>query len=141
MIQALCAGGRTEEAVSTLVLMDEKGRIPSGLCFDELIKELHARGRLFGYSNLFGYAVKAVDDAIRKTIEDIIPIATGHEREEIEADLQGKNLLDINYPEGPFGTKDLRFPNQGEFIINYNKFKNIPTRVKIISYLDLFVFL
>ncbi|KAI9110255.1 hypothetical protein K1719_018697 [Acacia pycnantha] len=48
----------------------------------------------------------SADAAIRKTVEDIIPIATGHEREEIEADLQGKKLLDINYPEGPFGTKE-----------------------------------
>ncbi|XP_026454404.1 cytochrome c oxidase subunit 5b-1, mitochondrial-like isoform X2 [Papaver somniferum] len=35
-----------------------------------------------------------------------MPIATGHEREEIEAALQGKNLLEMDYPEGPFGTKD-----------------------------------
>ncbi|KAK4267511.1 hypothetical protein QN277_024284 [Acacia crassicarpa] len=48
----------------------------------------------------------SADAAIRKTVEDIIPIATGHEREEIEADLQGKKLLDINYPEGTFGTKE-----------------------------------
>ncbi|XP_028808599.1 pentatricopeptide repeat-containing protein At5g41170, mitochondrial [Neltuma alba] len=58
MVQALCARGRTVEAVSTLVLMDEKGRIPNGLCFDELIKGLNAQGRLFGQSNLFGYAMK-----------------------------------------------------------------------------------
>ncbi|RZC92010.1 hypothetical protein C5167_027899 [Papaver somniferum] len=41
-----------------------------------------------------------------KTVEDVMPIATGHEREEIEAALQGKNLLEMDYPEGPFGTKD-----------------------------------
>ncbi|KAI9108152.1 hypothetical protein K1719_021025 [Acacia pycnantha] len=52
---------RIEEAVSTLALMDEMGRIPTGLCFDELIKELNAHnahGRLLAHSNLFGYAVK-----------------------------------------------------------------------------------
>ncbi|CAH9147068.1 unnamed protein product [Cuscuta epithymum] len=39
-------------------------------------------------------------------VEDVMPIATGHEREEIQAELEGKQLLDINYPEGPFGTKE-----------------------------------
>ncbi|GAB2222351.1 hypothetical protein Drorol1_Dr00013567 [Drosera rotundifolia] len=33
-------------------------------------------------------------------------IATGHEREELEAQLQGKNILEINHPVGPFGTKE-----------------------------------
>ncbi|XP_051152689.1 cytochrome c oxidase subunit 5b-1, mitochondrial-like [Andrographis paniculata] len=41
-----------------------------------------------------------------KRVEDIMPIATGHEREELEAELQGKNILEINYPSGPFGTKE-----------------------------------
>ncbi|KAF5785710.1 putative cytochrome c oxidase, subunit Vb [Helianthus annuus] len=34
-----------------------------------------------------------------------MPIATGHESEELEAELQGRDILDINFPEGPFGTK------------------------------------
>jgi len=42
----------------------------------------------------------------KKRVEDVVPIATGHEREEIEAELQGRNILDINFPEGPFGTKE-----------------------------------
>ncbi|CAO2813982.1 unnamed protein product [Amaranthus hypochondriacus] len=42
----------------------------------------------------------------KKSIEDVMPIATGHEREEIEAELQGKDILEINYPVGPFGTKE-----------------------------------
>ncbi|KAK4268416.1 hypothetical protein QN277_025079 [Acacia crassicarpa] len=66
MIQALCARGRIEEAVSTLDLMYEMGRIPSGLCFDELIKELNAQGRLFAHSNLFGYAMKRDRQHIRQ---------------------------------------------------------------------------
>ncbi|MCD7459806.1 Cytochrome c oxidase subunit 5b-1, mitochondrial [Datura stramonium] len=41
-----------------------------------------------------------------KKVEDVMPIATGHEREELEAELQGRDILDINYPEGPFGTKE-----------------------------------
>ncbi|KAF3663670.1 Cytochrome c oxidase subunit 5b-1, mitochondrial [Capsicum annuum] len=40
-----------------------------------------------------------------KKVEDVMPIATGHEREELEAELQGKDILGINFPEGPFGTK------------------------------------
>ncbi|XP_057526257.1 cytochrome c oxidase subunit 5b-1, mitochondrial-like [Amaranthus tricolor] len=42
----------------------------------------------------------------KKSVEDVMPIATGHEREEIEAELQGKDILEINYPVGPFGTKE-----------------------------------
>ncbi|KAF3647146.1 Cytochrome c oxidase subunit 5b-1, mitochondrial [Capsicum annuum] len=41
-----------------------------------------------------------------KKVEDVMPIATGHEREELEAELQGKDILGINFPEGPFGTKE-----------------------------------
>nr|GMC77676.1 putative cytochrome C oxidase subunit 5B-like [Ipomoea batatas] len=41
----------------------------------------------------------------KKRVEDVMPIATGHEREELEAELQGKKILDIDFPEGPFGTK------------------------------------
>ncbi|CAA2989837.1 cytochrome c oxidase subunit 5b-like [Olea europaea subsp. europaea] len=40
-----------------------------------------------------------------KRVEDVMPIATGHEREEIEAELQGKDILEIDHPSGPFGTK------------------------------------
>ncbi|XP_022852350.1 cytochrome c oxidase subunit 5b-1, mitochondrial-like [Olea europaea var. sylvestris] len=35
-----------------------------------------------------------------------MPIATGHEREELQAELEGKNILEINYPSGPFGRKE-----------------------------------
>ncbi|KAF7124183.1 hypothetical protein RHSIM_Rhsim12G0193700 [Rhododendron simsii] len=42
----------------------------------------------------------------RKKVEDVMPIATGHEREELEAELQGRKILDIDYPDGPFGTKE-----------------------------------
>ncbi|KAF2302550.1 hypothetical protein GH714_037688 [Hevea brasiliensis] len=46
------------------------------------------------------------DGAVKKRIEDVMPIATGHEREELEAELQGKDVLEINHPVGPFGTKE-----------------------------------
>ncbi|XP_074285602.1 cytochrome c oxidase subunit 5b-1, mitochondrial-like [Silene latifolia] len=39
-------------------------------------------------------------------VEDVMPIATGHEREELEAELEGRDILEINHPEGPFGTKE-----------------------------------
>jgi len=35
-----------------------------------------------------------------------MPIATGLEREEIEAELQGKKRFDMDAPVGPFGTKE-----------------------------------
>ncbi|KAF1870163.1 hypothetical protein Lal_00017744 [Lupinus albus] len=44
--------------------------------------------------------------AVKKKVEDVLPIATGHEREEIQAQLEGRDILEINYPEGPFGTKE-----------------------------------
>ncbi|KAL9304499.1 hypothetical protein ACSQ67_021762 [Phaseolus vulgaris] len=71
--------------------------------------------------------------AIKKKVEDVMPIATGHEREELQAELEvslslsgfnqmhsvlpysfqchvfggfGRNILEIDHPEGPFGTKE-----------------------------------
>ncbi|KAK8948477.1 hypothetical protein KSP39_PZI005580 [Platanthera zijinensis] len=41
-----------------------------------------------------------------KRVEDIMPIATGLEREELEAELQGKKRFDMDAPVGPFGTKE-----------------------------------
>ncbi|XP_031257698.1 cytochrome c oxidase subunit 5b-2, mitochondrial-like [Pistacia vera] len=48
----------------------------------------------------------SVDINLRKKVEDIMPIATGHELEELDAELQGRNVLEINHPVGPFGTKE-----------------------------------
>ncbi|XP_060208253.1 cytochrome c oxidase subunit 5b-2, mitochondrial-like [Lycium barbarum] len=45
-------------------------------------------------------------ELLPKRVEDFMPIATGHEREELEAQLQGRNILELNYPIGPFGTKE-----------------------------------
>ncbi|XP_057514901.1 putative cytochrome c oxidase subunit 5b-like [Actinidia eriantha] len=42
----------------------------------------------------------------KKRVEDVMPIATGHEREELEAEIQGRKVVDIDNPEGPFGTKE-----------------------------------
>ncbi|KAM7459466.1 hypothetical protein LguiA_036460 [Lonicera macranthoides] len=42
----------------------------------------------------------------KKRVEDIMPIAPGHEREELEAELEGRNILEMNFPVGPFGTKE-----------------------------------
>lgn len=35
--------------------------------------------------DLFGYVAEG---AVKKRVEDVLPIATGHEREEIEAELE-----------------------------------------------------
>ncbi|KQK19896.1 putative cytochrome c oxidase subunit 5b-like [Brachypodium distachyon] len=43
---------------------------------------------------------------VRTRVEDVMPIATGLEREEIEAELQGKKRFDMDAPVGPFGTKE-----------------------------------
>ncbi|CAN6191384.1 unnamed protein product [Urochloa humidicola] len=42
----------------------------------------------------------------RTRVEDVMPIATGLEREEIEAELQGMKRFDMDAPVGPFGTKE-----------------------------------
>ncbi|CAN6326966.1 unnamed protein product [Urochloa humidicola] len=39
-------------------------------------------------------------------VEDVMPIATGLEREELEAELQGKKRFDMDPIVGPFGTKE-----------------------------------
>ncbi|GAA0139016.1 hypothetical protein Leryth_011729 [Lithospermum erythrorhizon] len=41
-----------------------------------------------------------------KRVEDVMPIATGHEREELQAELEGRQILDTDFPVGPFGTKE-----------------------------------
>ncbi|KAI4331215.1 hypothetical protein MLD38_029421 [Melastoma candidum] len=46
------------------------------------------------------------ESAVKKKVEDVMPIATGHEREELEAELEGRNILEIDHPVGPFGTKE-----------------------------------
>jgi cytochrome c oxidase subunit 5b len=43
---------------------------------------------------------------IKKSIEDVMPIATGLERKEIEAEFQGLKRFDVDAPAGPFGTKE-----------------------------------
>ncbi|KAJ0090414.1 hypothetical protein Patl1_12770 [Pistacia atlantica] len=52
------------------------------------------------------FVCNKVDINLRKKVEDIMPIATGHELEELEAELQGRNVLEINHPVGPFGIKE-----------------------------------
>ncbi|KAL9254207.1 Cytochrome c oxidase subunit 5b-2, mitochondrial-like protein [Drosera capensis] len=60
-------------------------------------------GSLFPRS--FASESENVVDKPKVRVEDVMPIATGHEREELEAELQGKDILEINHPSGPFGTK------------------------------------
>ncbi|KAF5189810.1 Cytochrome c oxidase subunit 5b-2 protein [Thalictrum thalictroides] len=61
-------------------------------------------------SFLFTYQFSSDADTIlskgKTKVEEVMPIATGHEREELEAVLEGRDLLDINHPVGPFGTKE-----------------------------------
>ncbi|KAJ0238525.1 Cytochrome c oxidase subunit 5b-1 [Hirschfeldia incana] len=52
------------------------------------------------------FSTESVEAASKKKVEDVMPIATGHEKEELEAELEGRRLLDIDFPEGPFGTKE-----------------------------------
>ncbi|KAM0932581.1 putative cytochrome-c oxidase [Dioscorea sansibarensis] len=45
------------------------------------------------------------EDSLKKKMEDVMPIATGHEREELEAEIEGRKRFDMDAPVGPFGTK------------------------------------
>ncbi|CAN6853608.1 unnamed protein product [Brassica oleracea] len=63
------------------------------------------------YSSLFArqFGSAAAETAVKKKrVEDVMPIATGHEKEELEAQfiLLGRKLLGVDFPEGPFGTKE-----------------------------------
>ncbi|KAL5729510.1 Cytochrome c oxidase subunit 5b-1 [Ranunculus cassubicifolius] len=55
---------------------------------------------------LFSNQTQAASSVGKTRVEDVMPIATGHEKEELEAQLQGRDLLEINHPCGPFGTKE-----------------------------------
>ncbi|XP_059459941.1 cytochrome c oxidase subunit 5b-2, mitochondrial-like [Corylus avellana] len=58
------------------------------------------------FQTLFSPQASSLYGDTLKKVEDVMPIATGHEREELEAVLEGKNILEINFPAGPFGTKE-----------------------------------
>ncbi|KAG7590846.1 Cytochrome c oxidase subunit Vb [Arabidopsis suecica] len=59
------------------------------------------------HSSIFSRQIgSSADTAVKRRVEDVMPIATGHEKEELEAELEGRKLDDIDFPEGPFGTKE-----------------------------------
>ncbi|KAL5559302.1 hypothetical protein UlMin_035513 [Ulmus minor] len=60
----------------------------------------------FQRSATFSSPHGAADKTLKRNVEDVMPVATGHEREELEAELEGRDILEINYPVGPFGTKE-----------------------------------
>nr|GMD30519.1 putative cytochrome C oxidase subunit 5B-like [Ipomoea batatas] len=57
-------------------------------------------------ASLSRYFNAVAENVSKKRVEDVMPIATGHEREELQAELEGRQILDIDFPEGPFGTKE-----------------------------------
>ncbi|KAB1218640.1 Cytochrome c oxidase subunit 5b-2, mitochondrial [Morella rubra] len=52
------------------------------------------------------FSADSAEGVVKKRVEDVMPIATGHEREELEAELEGRKPIDIDHPDGPFGTKE-----------------------------------
>ncbi|CAM8955002.1 unnamed protein product [Rhodiola kirilowii] len=58
------------------------------------------------FSHVFSSDAAASNVGSKLKVEDVMPIATGHEREELEAELEGRDILEINHPVGPFGTKE-----------------------------------
>ncbi|CAA7403147.1 unnamed protein product [Spirodela intermedia] len=55
---------------------------------------------------IFSSGIDKTGILTQKRVEDVLPIATGHEREEIEAELEGRKRFDMDAPVGPFGTKE-----------------------------------
>ncbi|XP_039125744.1 putative cytochrome c oxidase subunit 5b-like [Dioscorea cayenensis subsp. rotundata] len=77
-------------------------QLPSGYALRSPLPALASSPSLFHTtSHLF-----STESDKPKRVEDVMPIATGHEREEIEAELQGKKRFDMDAPVGPFGTKE-----------------------------------
>ncbi|KAK1259818.1 hypothetical protein QJS04_geneDACA005602 [Acorus gramineus] len=66
---------------------------------------IHSAAAFRGSASLFSDADGA-SSVGKKKVEDVMPIATGSEREEIEAELEGKKRFDMDAPVGPFGTKE-----------------------------------
>ncbi|XP_078428860.1 rubredoxin-like superfamily protein [Wolffia australiana] len=44
--------------------------------------------------------------SVAKDVESIMPIATGLEKEELQAEIEGRKRFDMDAPVGPFGTKE-----------------------------------
>ncbi|KAG8379868.1 hypothetical protein BUALT_Bualt07G0134100 [Buddleja alternifolia] len=65
-----------------------------------------APANLRRFSTVFSRGLNTESGNVTKRVEDVMPIATGHELEELEAELQGKDILEIDHPSGPFGTKE-----------------------------------
>ncbi|KAK7294116.1 hypothetical protein RJT34_16999 [Clitoria ternatea] len=65
-----------------------------------------ATARFSALPRRFSTQSEDASTAVKKKVEDVMPIATGHEREELEAELEGRDILEIDHPEGPFGTKE-----------------------------------
>ncbi|ONK66519.1 uncharacterized protein A4U43_C06F9040 [Asparagus officinalis] len=51
-------------------------------------------------------SASAASSSVKKRVEDVMPIATGLEREELQAELEGRKRFDMDAPVGPFGTKE-----------------------------------
>ncbi|KAL5976966.1 hypothetical protein ACLOJK_021304 [Asimina triloba] len=62
---------------------------------------------LLSASSLFSTDSDADLSKPKKRVEDVMPIATGLEREEIEGELEGNKRFDMDAPVGPFGTKEI----------------------------------
>lgn len=72
----------------------------------ELVAATAAANRASPFFVARHFSVDAGNVVSKKKVEDVMPIATGHEREELEAELEGRDILAINHPVGPFGTKE-----------------------------------
>ncbi|KAA8521529.1 hypothetical protein F0562_012202 [Nyssa sinensis] len=102
-LQALARRGRLAPGLSGYVAVS--GPITISRSLTSVSSSSH-KGPCQPTPTLFSHQVASGSDTIlstgKKRVEDIMPIATGHEREELE----GRNILEMNYPVGPFGTKE-----------------------------------
>ncbi|KAK1360125.1 Cytochrome c oxidase subunit Vb [Heracleum sosnowskyi] len=58
------------------------------------------------FSRQFTAPSAAAENVVSSKVEDVRPIPTNPCKEELEALLDGRQVRDVDYPEGPFGTKE-----------------------------------
>ncbi|CAF2101213.1 unnamed protein product [Brassica napus] len=103
-----CPGGEGEDEHDVVWFWLEKGKSFECPVCTQYFEFWHMRNLASSSSSVIPrcFSSESVETIAKKKVEDVMPIAIGHEKEELEAQLEGRRLLDIDFPEGPFGTKE-----------------------------------
>ncbi|GLJ34936.1 hypothetical protein SUGI_0703060 [Cryptomeria japonica] len=104
---------RAATRLETLALLKQLAAVPrsvGGQCCQRPLSSsasfVHSSAAPFSRTGAL-FAEHGADKSLKeKAVEEVAPIATGLEREEIEFELQGKQRFELEPPRGPFGTKE-----------------------------------